>query len=1038
MVVRFIAICTFLISLTALAQRPLLFDKQALENPQVRFIRLTTEDGLCHNRVTALLQDQFGFVWVGTINGLNRYDGRAFEVYKENPDNFTSLSSSHISSLVCDRKGDLYVGTKSGINQYNRLTNNFKHLELVGDSTVVPFPDIRELLLENDSILWIDTQEGQLVQFNINQRLITQVYIHPKSTQPYYLYHDLYLDHENVLWLGVRGYDMMYLNTKAQKLESITADENDFSKKRTSDASCYFEDSKGNFWVSAIDGVYLMDKTQRTFKKLMNTSTFDINEDKNGNLWFATGSGIFKYNHIENKMMRFLNEKDNPHSITSNSTYKILEDQVGNMWFATSMGLNIYNPSPFPFGTYTHIPGISNSPEGYVVTAVAEDNHHNLWIGFEEDGLDYFNTKNDRFVHYIRQGNSKNQLAVNLVSALYFDKKNRLWIGLWRGIGFNLYEPEKDRFSLFTYYKKNLQKDWYADFCEDDKGHFYIGFWGADGLVYFDREKREFGESLQSRFLRTECSRLITRLYHDRQNTIWVGTTECGLHRYFPERDSATAFFCDGKDSSGLVSDDIKDITQDEDGTIWVLTSTLQKFDDQTRRFNEYGAADGFYSVDPISILSDKDSCLWITTKGDGLFKFDKRNNHFTQYLKTDGIQGNTFTSARLALSDGRLFFGGVNGFNLFNPRDIMVDTVVPKPFFGRFFVNDHIVSHDLNQQSSITMMPNDKVFSIELNSTDLINPERYLYQCMLIGFDNTWVDVDNTQRKLRYAAVPPGTYQLKYRLGNRNGKWSGELASVSILIKQPVYQTPWFIFLGFLAFAILLFLYIKRREYEFKIKGKAIELQQRVFRLQMNPHFMGNSLLAIQNFIYARDPKAAGNYLSDFSRLFRLILNNSKSEFILISKEIETLELYLKLQSLRFPGKFEVTFEMDETIDPDGYMIPPMLAQPIIENALEHGLFTKEGKGKLMIRFLRENDHLIFEVDDDGIGLTAALKLNLGKSMHDSTALKITQERIEILGKKYGFMVKFDVNEKWNEEGQSLGTTVRFTLPYCYSTGFN
>lgn len=1031
---RLLLLCAFLLNMIAVAQRPLLFTNPFVENPQVRFLHLTTDNGLSNNRVTSFLQDPFGYIWIGTVDGLNRYDGRVFEVYKHNPDNYTSISSSHISTLVCDQAGNLFVGTKTGLNVYNRLTNSFQTLPLEGDSAVPLFPYIRELLFESDSVLWIDIQEGKLLKYNLNKRRITAIHNHLNSSQPYYLYHDLYKDNEGEVWLGVRGQPVMYLNAETQIIEYLQCNANDYSKKRANDVACYFEDSKENFWISALDGVYLFNKLTQTFKKFIAVSTFDIKEDNKGNIWFATGSGILKYSPVEQTIMEFNNEKGNPHSISNNSVHKILEDKVGNLWFATSMGINIYNPSAYPFNTYTYIPGISNSPEGYVVTAVAEDNHQNLWIGYEEDGLDYFNTKNDRFAHHNRTSGGVNQLAANNVSSLYFDSKNRLWIGLWRGIGFNLYEPDKDKFSLFTYYPENLEKDWYSDFCVDDKDQFYIGFWGADGLTLFDRDKLKFGKSLRRKFLRETCSRIITRLYPDNNHTIWVGTTECGLHRYSPDRDTSISYFSDGEVFTGLISNDIRDITQDANGNIWVLTSTLQKFDETTNTFSNYGFAQGFFSNEPVSILPDRNGCLWISTKGDGLFKFNIKNENFTQYLKTDGIQGNTFTSARLALKDGRLFFGGVTGFNLFNPNEIVIDTMVPLPFFGRLFIYDHIYSHDLNQHTSITLKPDEKVFSIELNSTDMVNPERYLYQCKLIGFDESWVDIDNTQRRVRYTSVPPGNYQLEYRIGNRNGNWSNNTACITFHLERPFYQTVWFIILVVLLLALILWLLYKRRERQLKLEVRAVELQQRIFRLQLNPHFMGNSLLAIQNFIYLHKPIEAGNYISDFARLFRLILNNSKSEFILISKEIETLELYLKLQRLRFPEKFDFNFEIDDAIDPDVYRIPPMLAQPMIENALEHGLFSKESRGNLIIRLLHHTHHLILEVEDNGIGLSAALKLTSGQKDHQSTALQITRERIELLGKKYGFIVIFEVKELIGKGGQSLGTKVRFTLPFIYS----
>lgn len=1034
--IRFnIFLLLLLISFASGAQRPWFFKGQVVENPQMRFIRLTTDNGLSNNRVTCMLQDRYGFIWVGTADGLNRYDGRAFEGYKNNPDNFMSISSSHISCMTTNTKGELFVGTKKGLNLYNRSTNSFDHIEIKGDSSISIHPYIRDIIFENDSILWVDTQSGSLIRYDLQKDRIDTVYRHMDVRQPYYLYHDLYFDTDSTLWIGGRGLPTMFFDNEKKTIVSLSSSESDYAKKRAYDVSCYYQDSYGNFWISGLDGAYLFDKNSQVFKKFIGYTTYDIREDKKGDIWFATGSGIFRFNPSDSSMMVFDNEKDNPHSVSNNSVFKIMEDQVGNLWFGTGLGINIYNPSAYPFNTYSHIPGISNSPEGYVVTAVAEDPDNNLVIGYEEDGIDFFNLKTDRFKHF-KMEDGESYLADNHISALYYDHNDLLWIGLWRGIGFNLYEPKLQKFFLFTFDSTSLERDWYSDFCEDNFGNFYVAFWGSEGLVLFDRNKRVFGKSLKDRFQRVTCSRIISRLFRDSQNSIWLGTTDCGVHRYYPDKDLAQSFFADGETATGLTSNEIRDVCQDASGQIWVLTNTLQGFVDSTQQFTSYSYRDGFFSSDPVSILPDNSDNLWIATRGDGLFKFNIHTKLFTQFLKHDGIQSNTFTKARHKLKNGDLFFGGVVGFNLFNPRKIVNDSLLPTPFFGRLFIYDHIYSHDLNQQKILNLNSDEKVFTIELNSSDLVNPERYLYQCSLVGYDDNWVEIDNKLRKIRFAAVPAGNYTLQYRIGDRIGNWSKKIAFIKIKIQRPFYYRIWFITLAILVIALLLFLYIKRREYELRLYGRTIELQQRIFRLQMNPHFMGNSLIAIQNYIYSHDPKEAGNYLSDFARLFRLILNNSKSEFIPLSKELETLELYLRLQSLRFPDKFTYAFEVDENIDPDGYQIPPMLAQPMIENALEHGLFTKEGKGRLKVRFIHKLNHLLFEVDDDGIGLTAALKLNMNKTDHKSTALEITHERIAILAKKYGYQVIFEVEEKkGGNEQQVLGTLVRFTIPFKYST---
>lgn len=1019
------------VSYLSYAQRPVIFDKPFIEDSQVHFIRLNTDNGLSHNRVTDIIQDIHGFIWIATLDGLNRYDGKQFEIFKHNEDNFTSLSSSYISCLEEQNNGDLYIGTDQGLNIYNRLSNNFSLVNLNSNGHNNQRPHIRQLLFDNDSLLWIETIEGFLINFDTKNKSVVKYYKHKTVNQSYYLYHSIYKDKEGTLWVGTRNQAPMYLNEDENKLITISPDEIDYSKKRAFDMACYYEDSNNNFWITALDGIYLFNKETEVFTKFLTTTTYDVKEDLFGNIWFATGSGVLKYMPESNKIIQFENEKDNPNSISNNNVHKILKDKLGNLWFSTSEGVNIYSLPSYPFKHFTHIPGITNSPEGYTVTAVAEDIRNNLWIGYENDGIDYFNRTTGVFTHYLHDSKKSNTIASDKVSALYIDDRDKLWIGLWRGIGFNLFDTRNKKFSLFTYNKKAMSQDWYSDFTEDKNGNFYIGFWGADGLTGFDRDTKQFLSSFKNKFKRVTCSRLITKLLLDSRGSIWFGTTDCGLHRYFPEIDSAISYFSVDSISKGLSSNKISDITEDKFGNIWLINDVLQKYIPKNDTFISYNYTNGLTSKDLTAMLPDNVGNIWVSTGNHGLFKFNTKELNFSQFVKQDGLHSNTFTGARRKLKNGELFFGSTNGFNIFKPNEIVENDVIPSPFFGRLYVFDHIVSHDLNQQTCISLKPNENVFTVELLSTDLVNPERYSYQCMLEGYDKGWVDINNKQRTVRYAAVPAGKYNLKYRIGNRKGIWSEETSEILFEIEKPFYTTWWFITLILVFIALFMYMYIKRRELDLKNKQRNLELQQKVFRLQMNPHFMFNSLLAIQNFIFLHNRKDAGNYLSDFAQLFRLILNNSKSEFITINKEIETLNLYLKLQMLRYPDKFTYSIFIDPKIDSEHMMIPPMLAQPMIENAIEHGLFYKKGTGNIDIKFMYSGEQLLFEVKDNGIGLVAAQKKVILKSNHRSSALEITEERLKILGKRHNFFAIFEIKEIIDNDNNVAGTKVIFTLPY-------
>lgn len=1009
-------------------QRPLIFNKPLSADLQTRFIRLTSEDGLSNNRVLDILQDKNGFIWIATIDGLNKYDGSRFEVFKHKAGDSTSLSSNLVCCLLESRDGNLFVGTKKGLHLYNRFSNNFQKIVLAGGDYNAQDPYIRSVLEGPNATLWITDVDGYLLKYDRRTKRIEKTYKTREITQPYYFYHPLYYDTDSVLWLGGRGVNPTYLDEPAGALKTIEADHYDFRKKRESDVACYYEDSKGVFWVTALDGIYTMKKEDGLFKKFVGTSTWDIHEDKKGLLWFATGSGVYRFNRIDSTLTSFVNQKDNSFSLSSNSVHKVYEDKRGNMWFGTSMGVSIYAPPVLPFGKFSHLPGIENSPEGHMVTAVTEDGDSNLWIGYQKSGLDYFDRKQHTFYHYPKGFRG---LSSNHISALYMEQRGRLWVGLWEGIGFNIYDPQSKEFSLYSYDPNSQRVDWYNDFIEDDLGHFYIGFWGADGLTFFDRRQMTFGANFKDRFPRIQGSRLVTRLFKDRSGCIWMGTTASGLHRYFPSLDSTASYFADEQPSRGLTDNGINDITQDADGTIWLISNTLQRYIPDKDSFASYTIEDGLQSERLVSLLSDENGNLWIGTEDDGLFRFTINGAVFKQFFEEDGLQSNSFSKARFKLKSGALFFGGQKGFNLFDPSEIRWKNDYPKVSFGRMYVFDEVRVHDLNEVQFVNLAPGENVFTIELGSYDRVVPERYVYQCKLEGYDKDWVTVDSEMRARRYAGIAPGTYTFHYRIGHRAGKWYMQSLKIMIHLQIPFYKTWWFISFSLMLLFVLGYLILQRRMHELQEKQRSLELQQKLFRLQMNPHFMFNSLLAIQNYIFMHNTQEAGDYLSDFARLFRLILDNSKAEFVPMEKEMETLELYLKLQKLRYHDKFDYTIDVDAEIEYDLIRIPPMLAQPMIENALEHGLFHKEGKGHIWVRFKLKGDTLIFEVEDDGIGLTEAKKYKPATADHQSTALNITHERIQILARKHRFFVIFEIKEIIKEDGLVKGTLVRFNMPY-------
>lgn len=1016
------------LSLKGFTQRKLIFNKPFINDPQTNFINLNTSDGLSDDNVTEVFQDKYGLMWIATINGINSFNGLEFDNYFYETNDSLTPQSSLSTCIEENEQGQLFFGTDKGLCRFNRKNRNFERIILQGSNYKNPNPYVRQIKSNGANALWIEVLEGALLLYDIEKDSVVLNILHQGTEQPYYYYHPIYYDSDSTLWVGGRGLNPMYLDKQTLSLITIYNDFHDHNKKRENDAASFYEDSRGNFWVTAFDGIYLLDRKHKTYEKFLATSTWDVHEDLNENIWFATGSGVMKFSKETNQITLFTKDKDNPNSLSSNSVRDVFEDFHGNLWFATNNGISIYSPSIYPFGRFSHIPGINNSPGGTTVNAVVEDEKGNLWIGYGEEGMDYFDSKKEIFTHFKRQ---KNGLAANEISNLYYDDNKKLWIGLWRGVGFNLLDTKTNKFKLFHIGINTFTLDWYNDFIEDDFGNFYVGFWGSEGLTPFDREKGQFLKTLKTKFPLMSESRLITRFLKDLNGNIWFTTTRGGVHIYYPLSDTSKSYFADVEDNRGLLSNANEDLCMDRDDNIWIIGNTLQKYLPENDSFISYGSNNGLTSSHLVSLLSDNIGNIWVASSDKGLFKFNIADEEFSQFTKEDGLQSNKFSKGRTILSTGELFFGGTDGFNLFSPGHIISQAVLPKPFFGKLLINDVLCNYDLNKNQFLSFSSNENIIKIQLNLSDAVNPERYSYQCKLEGYDEDWIVVDSRIRMQRYAHIPSGNYVFKYRIGD-GSRWSQYEAIAKFNFTEAFYKTWWFIiFIVFIAILIVVAI-IRQRIFDLKHKYKNLELQQKLFRLQMNPHFMFNSLLAIQNFVFKKDVKEAGIYISDFARLFRLILDNSRSEFVIFDRELETLELYLKLQALRYENKFTYEIIMDDTIVTDVLMIPPMLAQPMIENAIEHGLFKKEGKGKIQIKYQKLINIIKFEVVDDGIGFYNSKNSNLSMD-HKSSALIITKERLKVLSKKHNFHVVFEIESILDKQGIVNGTKVSFHLPFKY-----
>ncbi|NVO04337.1 MAG: histidine kinase, partial [Bacteroidetes bacterium] len=463
----------------------------------------------------------------------------------------------------------------------------------------------------------------------------------------------------------------------------------------------------------------------------------------------------------------------------------------------------------------------------------------------------------------------------------------------------------------------------------------------------------------------------------------------------------------------------------------------------KTGEIKVYTEKEGLSNNIVYNIFEDKSGNLWVSTNF-GLSQFNPKTETFVNFDVKDGIQSHEFNSGAAAISkDGRMYFGGMNGFNSFYPQEVKRNEKKPPIVITTFKILNVDQELEINDGDTINLTYNDNFFSFEFSALDFSNPSKNRFAFKLDNFDPDWIYVDANKRFAEYTKVSPGTYLFHVKGTNNDGVWNEKGTSVVIII-SPAWWNTWAFRIVFGSFILLLIYNIIRlrfkrikAEHEIEMKMLAIEkqvfeLEQKSLRLQMNPHFIFNSLNSIQSFVISNDTDKAILYLAKFAQLMRLILTNTRESFITVKDELKALSYYMDIERLRFDNKFEFEIILDKDIDDDFVGIPPMIIQPYIENAILHGINYKEGKGKLTISIKLEEDTLLCIIEDDGVGREKAMefKQQIGLK-HKSRGMEITKERLEILNRQHKGQTSVRIIDLRDENGKAIGTKVELSIPF-------
>jgi signal transduction histidine kinase/ligand-binding sensor domain-containing protein/CheY-like chemotaxis protein/AraC-like DNA-binding protein len=783
----------------------------------VSFQHFSVEQGLPNYSAISLTQDKLGFMWIGTVDGLCRYDGIRFKTYRSNANDTSSLLGNHIISLFTDSKGIIWIGTSTGLNKYDVKLDRFERIPF-GINQVGSVFCIYE---DSRGQIWVGSANG--------------LYMIPPNGSPSVSFQNktagnsvraILEDKNKGVWVGtdkgltyIETVDNRYRLSHFSPLNSISGSPN------ANAVTALAQDENRQLWVGTLNnGIYQFDLIS---KKAVHYQSGDKNSFglvnnnircltwNNGLLWIGTQEGISVLNPVSRSFQTIVNKSQDKASLSQNSVYAIYKDANQSVWVGTYFGgVNVNYAYSTPFSVIQNT-GEPNSISNNVISSIVEDRNHNLWIGTEGGGINFLNRTTKSFTNYKNRAGIAGTLGSNLVKVLYPDADGNIWAGTHGG-GLNVLQPGSKTIRQYLIDSVNRSEHEITSIVEDPFNNFWVT--SNRGIRLFKRE----GIALTMQKTPLLNVRGVSRyLYRDRDNNIWIAGSP-GIYRLsgniFKEEDSVLYVNC---------------FTEDVNGNIWMGTGSagLVRFDKKTKKLVKYTNS-FLLPLNILGILSTDDQTLWLSTNK-GLIHFHPQNNTYQVYTKNDGIAGNEFNyNSFLKSSDSFFYFGGYNGITYFRPRDIIRNSYIAPVVFTSLKLNNEevaindpqkVLRQNISLTTSLIFKHDQNDFTIDFALLNYVKTKKNRYRYMLEGFDKNWKTT--SEGSATYTNLQPGSYRLVVNGANNDGV-GGKTAYLQIKVNPPFWLTWWAYCLYILAAAAIVFI-IARFFFLREVLKKEDELHQ-------------------------------------------------------------------------------------------------------------------------------------------------------------------------------------------------------------------
>lgn len=985
---------------------------QAQSQTDYSFEHITEADGLSDDRITCFFKDRVGYMWIGTENGLNRYDGNSFLIYNAGQAS-RKISNPFVTAVKQDSQGRLWVATRNGLNVID-IKNDSTTVFVPGshggrrNKGFIPSNLIWDIFIDSRGIIWIaadgrdlccyDPEKGEFSYFPWLEYLLA-IKDHRKGK--YNSIRKLYYKSSEEIWLGTSA-GLFSFNMITGKFSSHPSKEADhFISLEQKGDKTYFLQAPSEY-VQAVKKdsfpvYYAFASSIRHKRRPERTDQRDL-------VWFPACKDLLEIDTRSGNTRIIKHESDNVHSLPAGNIHTVFSENAGPVWVGTDNGIGKFNPAINSFAFHRVIGHKDNLPYQQDLYRRKADIRHVLYSSLD----DKYYACSPRFnCLYIIDRSSLHKDSITVAdgvplkncSFIHEDTRGLLWI--LAGQHVFLYDRKTKEIKVVRSIVAGNQAQ-FSSLTEDRKGNIWIASFN-EGLYRYNPASgylRKFAASDSFKSLLPTCL-----YYNEQSNTLLTGTFDYGVYEY---RDPGgdTGFFTKELMERSVISHYlINDIAKGIDDNIWIAAHSegisILAGKGGMHFLRKIGIEDGLPDNNVYSLQKDAEGNMW-AAHYKGLSKFDPKGGLLKNYDLRNGLYFKDLYNPLSITSRGSLLVPVEKGFVEFNPSDRCYTMPPFSVIINSVDVKNAGPVNDPGEKGRNVFGYKDNGIAFDLAALNYYYSSHTKYVYILEGLESNW----NTSslHQVSYSNLRPGDYVFKAKAVDFEGNASANEAVFSFTIRAPWWQKTWFIISASVLVALMICAMIvyrlKKIRDKMALQQQMAELKEQALRSQMNPHFIFNSLNAIQELIVSDKPMGAYQYLSKFSKLLRMVLDISERNFIPLSREMEVCNLYLELESLRFDHSFSYSVDAEE-MDTSTTMFPTMLVQPFIENAIWHGLIPKKGPQCLQVKFEERDDLVICTVRDNGIGRERSMAARAGKirlSHSRPRGIGLAMQRIQTL----------------------------------------